>query len=179
MRIMRLLPLLLLIAGFTACNPISPNLRAAALVREANNLLAAGAKPTDEWTSEYGRAFNPTNRAQFPANRDQLQASADKILKALDESGRFSNRAIEKYEQAIPLITDEKQRRGIAALLSSLKKGTQVDALLKSQIQLVYDDKIADQKTFNERFMQIFEQVNPLRTEIEAEFNEGKRLLGN
>jgi hypothetical protein len=181
MRTMRTLSvtMVLLLVGFAACKSASQDQRAAALIREANNLLTEGSKSVSEWTSEYSRAFTPPNRAQFPANRDRLRASADKILKALDENAKLSNSAVAKYEQAIPLITNEQQRRGITLVLSALKKGTQVDELFKSQMQLVNDDKIADQKTFNDRFMQIIEQMSPLRSEIEAEFNEGKRLLGS
>lgn len=168
----------LLVIGFCGCSkPVSKDQQAAALMREANQLLAQSSS-TEQWTREYGKTFSPQNRAQFPANREWLQAQADSIVKHLNEEQRLSNEAIAKYEQATGLMTNEQQRRGTAAILSALKKSVQVTDLMKAQVQLVSDDKIVDEKTFNARFMQFFEQIGELRHEQQKQFDEGKRLLG-
>lgn len=179
MRIIRLIMPLLLIASFGACKKaVSPGQQAATRVREANELLGQGTKATEEWSREYMKAFNPRSRAQFPGNRDQLRSSADKIVKALDESTRLNNSALEKYEQGLALMSEGQQRRGMSMLVSAIRKETEVNKLMKAQVQLVYDEKIVDAKTFDAKFLQIVEQTMALRREHEAVFNEGRRLLG-
>ena len=177
MRMKRWITLLVLLVSFTACKSASNGERAASLMREGNGLLAQGTKATDEWSREYMKSFNPTTRAQFPANRDQLRASADKIVKALDEATRLNNSAIEKFEQAMNLMSDGPQRKGLALLISASKKDEQVNELFKSQMRLVNDEKIVDANTFNERFLKILEPVAAIRRQHQAEFEEGKRLL--
>jgi hypothetical protein len=75
-------------------------------------------------------------------------------------------------------MTDERQRRGFSLVTSSLKKGIEVNELHKSQMQLVYDEKIVDEKTFNEKFLEIIKTIQSLNKEIDAEYTEGKQLLG-
>ena len=106
MRILRLILPFVLIANFAACKRAGSNgQQAAALVREANQLLSQSGDSTSEWTREYMKAFNPKSRAQFPGNRDELKVSADKIVKALDECTRLNNSAVEKYEQGLALMS--------------------------------------------------------------------------
>jgi hypothetical protein len=147
-------------------------------MREANAVLAQSTNTTSQWTTEYVKAFTPQNRAKFPANRESLQASADKIIKILNENERLSNEAIAKYEQATALITDEQQRRGTTMLISALKTSLQISDLFKSQMQLVSDEKIATEQAFNEKFAQITNQIVAASKENQAQFDEGRRLLG-
>lgn len=178
MQMARSILLVVLVVGFCGCSkPVSKDQQAAALMREANQLLAQSSS-TSQWTREYGKTFTPQNRAQFPANREWLRSQTDSIVKQLNEESRLSNEAIAKYEQATGLITNEQQRRGTASIVSALKKMVQINELFKSQMQLVSDDNIADEKTFNARFMQIFEEIGQLKREQETQFDEGKRLLG-
>ena len=175
-RIARVIPLLLI--AFCACKPASRAKEAAALMREANSLLAQSTESSRQWTSEYMKAFNPQNRTQFPANRESLRTSADSVIKSLDENSRISNEAIAKYEQATALITDEKQRRGSTMIVSALKTSVEMCGLFKSQMQLVSDEKVTDQKTFNDRFNQIATRIGEKSRENKAQFEEGRRLLG-
>jgi len=171
--------LLFLALSFAACNRgPSAGDRAKALMRAANDLLVQSTKATEEWTSEFSKAFRPQSRERFPANRDQLRASADKIIKALDEETRLNESAIEKYEQALALIKDGPQRQGMVLVVSAIKKEGQIRDLHKTQMQLVSDEKIVDAKTFNARFMEIMEQVMVVKRQSEAEFSEGRRLMG-
>jgi hypothetical protein len=174
----RVIPLLLVLTVFGACKSASRTNDAAALMREANSLLAKSTESSTQWTTEYMKAFNPENRAQFPANRQSLKKSADNVIKSLDENSRISNEAIAKYEQATALITDEKQRRGSTMIVSALKTSVEMCGLFKSQMQLVSDEKVTDQKTFNDRFNQIARQIGEKGRENKAQFDEGRRLLG-
>ena len=63
-------------------------------------------------------------------------------------------------------------------MVSAIKKEAQINELHKSQVQLVYDEKIADAKTLNEKFLEIFERITPIRNEYNAEFNAGRKVLG-
>ena len=124
------------------------------------------------------KAFNPQNRPKFPANRESLQISANNIIKILDENSRLSNQAVATYEQAAGLMTNEQQRRGTTMAVSALKTSLQIDDLFKSQVQLVFDEKIVNEKTFNERFLAIANQIREASRIHDAQLTEGKRLLG-
>ena len=179
MQTTRMITLLFLIVSVGACNRgPSATQRAVTLIREGNELLAQGTKSTEEWGSEFGKAFRPDSREKFPANREQLRVSADKIVKALDETTKLSKSAIEKFEQAFVLMEDGPQRQGMVMVVSSLKKEEQVNELHKSQVRLVSDEKIVDAKTLNGRFMEIMDQVMVIKRQADAEFSEGRRLMG-
>jgi hypothetical protein len=170
--------LLLLSIGFAGCKSAARTANPAALMREANTLLQEGNKTTDQWIKEYGQAFNPQSRAQFPGNRDSLRAHADSITKLLDENTRQWNKAVEKYEEAIPLIKDEKQRRGATLILSALRKSRDFNDAIRSQMQLVSDERIVDAKAFDEKFLELLKPVRQMDGQWQAEFDEGRRLLG-
>ena len=74
MQMARVVLLLLVVMGFTACKPAARTPEAAVLIREANELLQESNKSTEQWTREYTKGFTPQNRAQFPANRESLRA---------------------------------------------------------------------------------------------------------
>jgi hypothetical protein len=177
MRYARVTLMLVIVIGFSGCKSAPRDQEAGALIKEANSILAQSTNVTSQWSSEYMKAFNPQNRAQFPANRDSLRTAADKVVKALDDSSRLSNQALEKYEQAIELITDEQQRRGTTLLVEALKTSQRTNDLLKSQMALVSDDKLVTAEAFNERFMQLAQQIAETSRENEAKFNEARRLL--
>lgn len=178
MQKMRLLTLFLLIVSVAACKPVSQNERAVTLVREANDLLRQSTDSTGDWTSEYGKTFTPQNRAQFPANREQLKTAAEKINKSLDETTSLNDSALEKYEQALALMKEGPEKQGMTMLVSATKKQSEVNGIIKSQLQLVYDEKITDEQTFNQRFLEFLEQYEPLQREYMADLREGRRLLG-
>lgn len=168
--------LMLLAVGVAACKSAARKADPAALLREANVLLQHSNDA--QWDVEYRKAFTPQNRAQFPANRDSLRAHADSITKSLNENAILSNKAAEKYEQAIAVMKDEKQRKGTALLLSALRTSMKIDDVFKSQMQLVSDERIVDAKTFNEKFLELLKPVAQIQSERDAQLEEGRRLLG-
>jgi hypothetical protein len=170
--------LLLLVIAFVGCKPAERAVDLAVVMREANTLLQESNKSTEAWTSEYGKAFTPQNRAQFPANRESLRAHADNITKLLDENATQCNKAIEKYEQAIALMKDEKQRRGSTLIVSALRKSMEIYVVIKSQMQLLSDEQIVSEKAFNEKFLEKLKQVGQMEVERKLRFDEGRRLLG-
>ena len=178
MGIARVILLLVVVIGFCGCKSAPRDKEAAAIMREANTVLAQSTRVTGQWTSEYGRAFTPQNRAKFPTNREELQTAADNIIKTLDEHTKISNDAIAKYEEAIALMSNEQQRKGATLLVSALKKSLHVTDMIKSQMHLVSDQTIVDEKSFNEKFTQILQQINDVERETQAEFKEARRLLG-
>jgi hypothetical protein len=174
----RVFVLTFLVICFCACKPASREKEAAAMMREANAVLTQTTELTTEWTAEYAEAFRPDSRAKFPANRSLLKTRAEKILRILDEYTQLTNKAIAQYEQAIPLVTNEQHRRGFTLLVSAEKETLQANELVKSQMQLVFDESIADAKTFNEKFLDLAAQLGKSRSEHDVLFKEAKRLLG-
>jgi hypothetical protein len=151
--------------------------RAKELMSEANGLLEQESKVTKEWTDEYSKVFTPQNRAQFPSNRNWLRTQGDRLIPLLDESSRLSNAAAEKYEQARELFGKEQERRGMALYASSLRKYAEINELLKAQMRLASDEEIKEEQTFNEKFMELMEQIQQKEKEHEDQLKEGKRLL--
>jgi hypothetical protein len=141
-----LILLLLFVIGFVGCSRAARKVGSADLMREANALLHESNKSTEQWTNEYGKAFRPQNRAQFPANRESLRVHADNVTKLINENSILCNKAIEKFEQAIALMKDEQQRRGTTLLVSALTKSMEMNEAVKSQMQLVYDERIVNEK---------------------------------
>lgn len=178
MRVTRVMLLLLLTVGFAACKPAAQKLDPAALIREANSLLQAGNKTDELWSREYQKAFAPQSRAQFPANCEALRAHADSITKLLDENSAQCNKALAKYDEAMTLIKNEQQRRGMSLLVSALRKSLEMNEVFKSQMQLVSDERIVDAKTFDEKFKQGLKRIPQIQSERQTQFDEGRRLLG-
>ena len=98
----------------------------------------------------------------FPANR----------------AARLVNSAIPQYEQAIALMSDEQQRQGFTLLVSSMKTNLEGYEFVKSQMRLVTDESIVDAKTFEERFLSLGAQFGRTQRVSNAQFAEGKRMLG-
>jgi len=63
--------------------------------------------------------------------------------------------AVPQYEEAIALMTDERQQQGFKLLVSSMKTNLEGYEFVKSQMQLVTDESIVDAKTFEERFLSL------------------------
>ena len=178
MKMTRIVLVVLLVIGFSGCKAASREKRAAALLAKANTVWAKSGTNTDEWTTEWGRAFGPEGRARFPANRAELRTSADKIVKILDEETRLVNYGIQQYEQALALISDEQQRKGISLFVSSMRTSLEGYEFVKSQMRLVTDESIVDAKTFEERFLSLGAQFGRTQRVSNAQFTEGKRILG-
>src|SRR3954471_5566822 len=156
--------LLLLLISFAACRPAAQKVDAAALMREANALLDESNKASAQWSKEYSKTFTPQNRAQFPANRESLRAHADNITKLLDENSSYCQKAIEKYDQAVQTIKDEQQRRGANLITSSLRKSLEINEVVKSQMQLLSDERIVTAEAFNAKFDEGLKQFSKLAT---------------
>lgn len=174
----RVILLIFLLLTFSSCSNFSRQQQAKALLGEATELIKRDNDVTDQWTDEYKKAFNPKVRAQFPANRSVLRAHAAQIVKLLDESSSLNNSAAAKYEQVAGLSGNDEHRRGFVAFASGFRKTVEVNELLKSQVQIVSDDTVVDEKLFNEKFLHVLQLVQQKRNESESQFGEGKRLLG-
>ena len=171
--------ILFLLVTLSSCNYVTPEQQQTkALLSEAVELIKRDTDVTDQWTDEYKKAFTPEKRAQFPANRNFLRTQAVKIVTLLDESSRLNNSAAAKYEQAAGLSRYDQQRRGLTAFASGFRKTVEVNELLKSQMQIVSDDNVKDEKLFNEKFLHLLQLMQQKRSESESQFGEGKRLLG-
>ena len=178
MRMTRVVLPVLLMIGLCGCKSASREKEAAAIFARANAVWAQTTKTRKEWTDEYVKAFSPENREQFPANRAALQTSGDKIVNILNEETRLTNEAIPQYEQAIALITNEQQRKGMNLLISSLRKGLESHEFVKSQMRLASDESIVDAKTFEKRFLSLGKQFGRSQRDSNAQLEEGKRILG-
>jgi hypothetical protein len=166
-------------SGTTAPQPAGASLhRAKETAREAVNILSQQGKVIDEWSREYGQTFSPPNRAQFPANRDWLRERAEKLTALLDESSRLADAAAAKYEEASGFVSDDKVRRGMVLVASSVRKHREVNELLKAQMRLVSDEDIRDSKTFNDKFVGFMEAIKQKGKEADELRDQGTPLMG-
>jgi uncharacterized protein YceK len=171
-----LLILLVIVAG--GCKSVSNSEQAKVRWREANELLKQQSDVAGQWGAQYGKAFNPESRSKFPSNRALLRTQADELIKLLDESSRLGKAAAEKLEQASGLTDNENDRKLMTLVATGLRKDLEVDDLLRSQIRLVHDEEIRDEKTFNARFMELMEVIQQREKESDERLQEWKRLLG-
>lgn len=174
----RLILVVFLVVGLFGCKQAAQKERANALIKEAHGLAQQSTKLTEDWTREYQTAFTVENRAKFPGNRDSLRAHADKIISILDKSSNLERGAAQKYDEAGTLLTDEKDRKAVTLIASALRRSLEVNELLKSQMLLVSDEGIKDDKTLSARILQSWEVIKQKQREGEVELKEGKRLLG-
>ena len=177
MPVARVTLLIFLLVTFSSCN-FTRERQAKALVSDANKLIHRDTEVTEQWGHEIAIAFTPEKRAQFPANREFLRTHATKIIKLLDESSGLNHGAADKFDQAAGFSSNDRQHKGFSLLASSFRKDVELNEILKSQIQLVFDETIVDQKGFNEKYSQTWELIKQKRLESDQDFQDGKRLLG-
>lgn len=173
---LRFFLLFLLIFSLPGCRSSSKE-RYEKLSAEANRTSDQQIKVMNEWAREFGHVFTEQNRAQFPSNRDWLNSRAQKIIPLIDESVRLDNLALEKYEEAGRLLSKDQERRGMALIVASFRKGIEIEQMFKAQAQLPSDQTITDAKTFNEKFASLNELIQKKHKEKEDQFEEGKRLM--
>ena len=107
----RVILLIVLLVTLSSCNNVTPEQQQTkALLNEAVELIKRDTDVTGQWVNEYGKAFNPDQRAQFPANRSFLRTQAEKIIKLLDESSTLNNSVAAKYEHAEENGDDDRSR---------------------------------------------------------------------
>lgn len=172
-----ILPIFLLIT-FSGCNYVARERQSKALLHDAYDLMKRDTDVTEQWANEFAKAFTQQNRAQFPANRDFLRSHAARIITLLDESSRLNNSAADKYEQAAGLSGNDRQHRGLTLFASGFRKTVEVNEILKSLMQTVFDETVVSERTFNEKFSHSWELIQQKRREIDQNFQDGKRLLG-
>ena len=177
MRAARVPLLIFLLVTFSGCTAIRER-RSKALLGEAYKLINQDTDVTKQWSNEFLEVFTPANRAQFPANRVFLTTHATKIIKLLDESSRLNRSAAEKYDQAAGLSSKDQRRRGLTSIASALRKSAEVNDIVKAQVQLVFDETVVEQKTFNDGFLKSGQLIREKRREMDQYTEEGKRLLG-
>ena len=178
MTTIRLILVFFLAVGLFGCKPSAQDQRAKDLMSEANSLFPQITKLTNEWTNEYKKTFTYENGAKFPGNRDWLSAQADKIITIIDKCSRLDRTMIEKYEEASALSTKEQDRRGISLIAAALRKDLEINELLKSQLQLVSDEQIKDEKTLTEKMRSAWPVIHEKQRESSDLIKEGRRLLG-
>ena len=173
---LRFLLLFLLFFSLTGCRSSSDE-RYKTVFSEATKISDQQSKVMMEWAREFGQVFTEQNRAQFPSNRDWLNSRAQKIIPLLDESLRLGNEAVEKYEEAGRLMSKDQDRKGMALIVASFRKGIEIEQMIKAQAQLASDQTITDAKAFNEKFAHYNELIRQKQKEKDDEFDEGKRLM--
>lgn len=174
---MKIIFLILLVIVAGGCNSRSKSEQAKVHWREANELLRQQSDVTGQWGAQFSKAFNPESRSKFPSNREWLRTQADELTKLLNESSRLGQAAAEKLDQASGLTDNENDRKLMTQVATSLRKDLEVDDLLRSQLRLVHDEEIRDEKTFNARFMELMDVIQEKEKEGDARLQESKRLL--
>jgi hypothetical protein len=144
---------------------------------EATKISGQQTKVMNQWAREFGQVFTEQNRAQFPSNRDWLNTRAQKIIPLMDESLRLSNEAVDKYEEASRLVSNDQHRRGLTLMVASFRKGIEIEQMFKAQAQLASDQTITDAKTFNEKFAYFEGLIRQKQKEHDDQFGEGRRLM--
>jgi|RhiMethySRZTD1v2_1073278.scaffolds.fasta_scaffold03686_14 hypothetical protein len=174
----RAMLLILLLVTFSGCNHLSRARQSKALLSEAADLMKQDNDVTQQWTYEFVTTFTPENRAQFPANRDFLRTHAAKIIKLVEESSRLNNNVAAKYEQAARLSGYDQRQKGMTSFAAGFRKNVEMNEILKSQMQMVSDQRIVDPRIFNEKFLHSGNLMRQKQNESQRDFAEGKRLLG-
>ena len=173
---LRFLLLFLLFFSLQGCRPSSEE-QYKTVFSEATRISNQQTRVMNQWAREFGPVFTEKNRAQFPSNRDWLNSRAQKIIPLIDESLRLSNAAVEKYEEASRLMSNDQQRRGLSLMVASFRKGIEIEQMFKAQALLASDETITDARTFNERFSHFDELIRQKQKEHDDQFDEGKRLM--
>jgi uncharacterized protein (DUF4415 family) len=173
---LRFLLLLLLFFSLPSCRPSSEE-RYKTVFSEANRIGNQQTKVMNQWAREFGPVFTAQNRAQFPSNRDWLNSRAQKIIPLIDASLRLSNEAIEKYEEAGRLMSNDQHKKGLSLMVASFRKSIEIEQMFKAQAQLASDETITDAKTFNEKFSHFDELIRQKQKEHDDQFDEGRRLM--
>jgi hypothetical protein len=168
--------LIFLLVTLSGCTAIRER-RSKVLVNEANKLMKRDTDVTQQWSDEFVKVFTPANRAKFPDNRHFLVSHARQIIKLLDESSSLNRSAADKYDQAARLSTKDQRRRALASIAAALRKSAEVNDAFKSQMEMVSDETVVEQKTFNERFLSAGQLIQQKRREMDYYTEEGKRLL--
>ena len=175
----RVILLMFLLVGVSACNNAARReQQIKALASDANMLIKQDTDITRQWVDEFVKAFSQENRRKFPANREFLRSHAEQIIKLVDESSRLNNGAADKYEQAASLAVNEQQRKGLRSFASAFRKTVEAHELIKSQMQLVSDETLVDEKIFNDRLKHGWELAGQKQAESQQQIDEGRRLLG-
>lgn len=170
-----LIPLLLLLS-LAGCRSTAGQ-RYQTVFSEANKISDQQLKVLNEWAREFGQVFSEQNRAQFPANRDWLNSRAQKLFPLMEQSSRLGNEAVDKYEEASRLMSNDQHKRGLATIAASFRKSVEIEQYFKAQAQLASDQTITDAKAFNEKFYYFNKLIQQKRKEHDDQFDEGKRLL--
>jgi hypothetical protein len=174
---LRVTLLIFLLITLFGCNDVARIRQLKAVVTEASELIKQDTDITHQWSDEFVKTFTPENRAQFPANRDFFRTHAAQIIKLIDESSRLNNRAAARYEDAARISGSDQRQRGMVLFSSGCRKTVEMNELVKSQMQMVSDERVADEKTFNDRFLNSWKLIQQKQTEREHDFAEAKRLL--
>ena len=178
MPLVRVTLLIFLLVTFSGCNHLSRARQSKALLSEAADLVKQDNKITKQWSDEFVTTFTPENRAQFPDNRDFLRTHAAQIIKLVDESSRLNNIAAVKYEEAARLSDYDERHKGMTSFASAFRKTVEMNDLIKSQMQMVSDQRVVDPDTFNEEFSHSWQLIQQKQSQRERDFAEAKRLLG-
>ena len=174
----RVIPLIVLLVCFAACNRAARReQQMKALASDANMLIKQDTEVTKQWVDEFVKTFTAENRNKFPANRDFLRTHAEKIIKLLDESCRLNNSAADKYEHAAKLVGTDEERKGLLSFASAFRKTVEANELIKAQMQMVSDETLVDGKIFNDRMTHSWELVRQKQDESQQQIHEGRRLL--
>jgi hypothetical protein len=160
------------------CQSTRYNQKVNDLAREGNNLLEQEEAVRSDWKIEFGKFFNPENRAKFPANREELRPRAENQIRLLEQMQALSNSAADKFEQASSASNNEKERRFTALTAAAIKKDVESYQLFKEQMKLVLDDEINDSKTFETKFSDLTQRIS-MKTKESAELkSESERIIG-
>jgi len=173
---LRLLILTVLLLSLPGCRS-SSNQRGEAVLGEAVKIGHEQTKVSNQWAREFGQTFSEQNRAQFPSNREWLNSRAQDILPLMAKSIRLCKEAVEKYEEASRLISNEHRQRGLATIAASFRKSIEIEQLFKVEAQLTSDQTIKDAKVLNEKFAYYDGLIREKQKEMDAQFEEGKRLM--
>ena len=174
----RVVLLIVLLAGFSACNSAARReQQMKALASDANMLVKQDTVVTKQWVDEFVKTFTVENRNKFPANRDFLRPHAEKIIKLLDQSSGLNNSAAEKYEQAAKFAGSEQERQGLLSFASAFRKTVEGNELIKAQMQMVSDETLVDAKIFSERMTHSWELVRQKQDESQQQIHGGRRLM--
>src|SRR5690606_38860870 len=118
------------------------------------------------------------NRNKFPSSRETLRPHAENQLRLLQKQKSLLSTAIEKFEQASRISTNDKEKRFTSLMADSLRKDIEIANYFVETMNLVLDEKVTDAKMLKNKFVQSGQNAELKMKERDALQSEAKRIIG-
>ena len=178
LRIKIVIAIVITFSFFISCGSVDYDKSVNDLVREANSLIEQEADIGKEFRNVFVSVFTVENRNKFPSSRETLRPHAENQLRLLQKQKSLLSTAIEKFEQASRISTNDKEKRFTSLMADSLRKDIEIANYFVETMNLVLDEKVTDAKMLKNKFVQSGQNAELKMKERDALQSEAKRIIG-